>query len=163
MTTLKSSVSDEIHKQLAIELFNFTWDLIEKPDRNETEDETMVNAAHASRFHWDMVGTAQHFATGEWQISRVYSLVGRPEPALFHAQKSLALCQNNQLGDFNTGFAYEALARAYATQGDTKQRDENIALANRSAEKVDKESDRVWLLKNVNTIASLSLPIWEGN
>lgn len=90
MTTLKSSISDEIHKQLAIELFNFTWNLIEKPDRNEAENED-------------------------------------------------------------------------ATQGDTKQRDENIALAKRSAEKVDKESDRVWLLKNVNAVASLSMPIWEGN
>jgi hypothetical protein len=163
MTESKPTVDNQIHKKLAVDLFNLTWDLIEKTDRNEVEDETMVNAAHASRFHWGMVGTPLHFTRGEWQISRVYSLMGRAEPALFHANKSLNLCLDNQLGDFDLGFAYEALARAYAVQGDMTQRDENIAFAKQSAEHVGKETDRMWLLKNVHTVQSLSLPKWGDN
>ncbi|MBS4174794.1 hypothetical protein [Bacillus sp. FJAT-49736] len=161
MIELKTTLNKEIHKKLAIDLFNHTWDLIEKTDRSELDDETMMNSAHASRFHWGLVGTPLHFARGEWQISRVYSLLGRAEPALFHAKKSLELCLNNNLGNFDLGFAYEALARAYATMGDMMQRDENMKLAKLSAEQVQKENDKVWLLKNVNTVISLSLPKWE--
>lgn len=160
MAELKASVDNEVHKKLAVDLFNLTWDLIENTDRNIIEDEQMVNAAHASRFHWGIVGTPLNFARGEWQISRVYSILRRGEPALFHAKKSLELCLDNQLGDFDLGLAYEALARAYAVQEDTAQRDENIALAKQSAERIRKESDTMWLLENVNTVESLSLPKW---
>ncbi|TJY41541.1 hypothetical protein E5161_14175 [Cohnella pontilimi] len=162
MTKLKDTIDNEVHKKLAADLFNVTWDLIEKTERNEMEDETMINAAHASRFHWGIVGTPLHFARGEWQISRVYSLVGRAEPALYHAKKSLELCLDNDLGDFDLGFAYEALARAYAAEGDITQRDENIALAKQASDQVENESDRAWLLNNILTVASLTIPKW-GN
>ena len=36
---------------LAVDLFNYTWTLIEKPDRT-AEDDAMIHAAHASRHHW---------------------------------------------------------------------------------------------------------------
>jgi len=163
VTEFKTDVDKEVHRKLAIDLFNFTWNLIEKADRTEVENEMMVNAAHTSRFHWGVVGTTLNFARGEWQISRVYSVVRRGEPALFHAKKSLDLCLVNQLGDFDLGFAYEAMARAYAIQGSTTQRDDNVALAKRCAERIDKEENRTWLLKNLNTLESLSLPKWENN
>jgi hypothetical protein len=163
MTEQKTNVDNEIHKKLAIDLFNLTWDLIEKTDRNEIDDDKMVNAAHASCFHWGIVGTALNFARGQWQMSRVYSILGRPEPALFHAKKSLALCLDNQLGDFDLGFAYEAMARAYAVHGDSNRRDDNIELAKHCADRVGKEGDRTWLLNNIHTVASLSLPTWRDN
>lgn len=158
-----SIVDEEVHRKLAADLFNFTWDFIEKTVRSEIEDETMINAAHASRFHWGLVGKPVNFARGEWQISRAYSVVYRAEPALYHAKKSLELCLVNQLGHFDLGFAHEAMARAYAVQGDTTQRDENIGHARQAAENVGEEEDRIWLLKNIDTIASLSLPQWEDN
>lgn len=154
----QAPIDVQLHRTLAAELFNLTWDLIEKTDRTAIDDDQMVNAAHASRWHWGMVGTPLNLARGEWQISRVYSLIGRAEPALFHAKKSLALCLDHQLGDFDLGFAYEALARAHAVQGDLRERDDNIARAKKCAERIGKDSDRSWLLKNVDTIQSLSLP-----
>jgi hypothetical protein len=44
----------------------------------------MVHMAHASRFHWDNVGDDQNRAIGEWQVARVYAVLGRAESALFH-------------------------------------------------------------------------------
>ncbi|CEG28793.1 hypothetical protein [Bacillus sp. B-jedd] len=161
MAELKTFEDEGINRKLAIDLFNYAWDLIEKADRSEAEDDAMVNAAHASRFHWGRVGTPLHFARGEWQISRVYSLLGRSEPALYHAKKSLGLCLTNDLGQFDLGFAYEALARGYAVEGDELHRDENLALARQAAEKVEKKTDREWLLKNIDTVVSLSLPKYD--
>jgi hypothetical protein len=161
MTEFKTNVDNEVHRKLAVDLFNYTWDLIEKNDRTAMENDWMIHAAHASRFHWGIVGTPLHWARGEWQISRVYAIVGRAEPALYHAQKSLELCIENNLGDFDLGFAYEAMARAYAVQGNATERDRYIELTRQTGERIAEESDKDWLLKNVDTVESLSLPRWE--
>jgi tetratricopeptide (TPR) repeat protein len=65
--------------------------------------------------------TPAHLARGEWLISRVYAVLQRPEPALYHARRVLDLCQDNGIGDFDLAFAYEALARAHATAGGAAQ------------------------------------------
>jgi len=41
----------------------------------------MIHAAHASRFHWGEIGKPINLGRGEWQISRVYSVLNRPESA----------------------------------------------------------------------------------
>jgi hypothetical protein len=45
-------------RQMAVNLFNYTWELLDKPKRSQEENDTMIHAAHASRFHWGKVGTA---------------------------------------------------------------------------------------------------------
>lgn len=40
-----------LHRQLGIDLFNHTWELLDKPNRTRDEDDAMIHAAHASRFH----------------------------------------------------------------------------------------------------------------
>jgi hypothetical protein len=105
---------------LAAQLFNETWRLMEQQGRSRQDDDRMIHAAHASRYHWGQVAdaTPAHLARGEWQISRVYALLGRPEPAVHHARRVLDLCQENDIGDWDLAFAYEALARAHAVAGD---------------------------------------------
>ena len=44
------------HKQLAIALFNETWDLIDKAKRSKDEDALMIHASHASLYHWLQIG-----------------------------------------------------------------------------------------------------------
>lgn len=147
------------HKKMAIDLFNLTWDLIEKQDRTESENDTMVYAANASRYHWGIVGSALNFARGEWQISRVYAILDRAEPALHHANKSLKLCLEHDLGDFDLGFAYEALARANAVKGNLAEQERNIELALETAEKVDNEENKNWLLKNIDAVSTGVIPV----
>ena len=105
-------------RQLAIDLFNGVWRLLDKEDRTVEEDDRMLHMAHASRYHWGQVGTAANLARGEWQCSHVYAVLGRAEPAAHHARRVLEICQANGIGDWDLGFAYEALARASAVAGD---------------------------------------------
>jgi len=105
-------------RQTAVDLFNRTWSLMELPERTAEQDDEMINAAHASRHHWAAVGTGANLARGEWQISRVYTVLGRPEPAIWHARRCLEHCEANGIGDWDLAFAYEALARAHALAGD---------------------------------------------
>ena len=104
-------------RRLAATLFNHTWTLLEKGDRSVADDDEMIHSAHASRAHWGVVGTPMNFARGEWQVSRVYSVLGRSEPALYHANRCLTLTVENDLGPFDVGCGHEALARAYRVAG----------------------------------------------
>jgi DNA-binding transcriptional MerR regulator len=107
-------------RQLAKDLFNHTWTLLEKPDRTAAEDDEMIHAAHASRFHWGEPGVGEpvNLARGEWQCSRVYAVLGRAEPALWHARRCLAINEANGQADWDIASAYEAMARAWLAAGD---------------------------------------------
>jgi hypothetical protein len=143
----------EQHKMHAADLFNRTWDLLDKADRTPVEVDTMIHAAHASRYHWGEIGTPLEFARGEWQISRVYAVLSRPEAALYHAQRCLDLCQANQIGDFDLAFAYEALARAYAIAEDTAKSGGYIELATQAAEQIEDEGNREYFGGELATVS----------
>ena len=142
----------ESHRKFAIDLFNLTWNLLDKKDRTPEEDDKMIHAAHASRFHWGEIGTPLEFERGEWQISRVYSVLKRSEPALYHAKRCLEICKKNNIGDFDIAFAYEALARAYAAAGLKSQCNENMELARKAGQQIKREDDKKYFLSELATI-----------
>lgn len=112
------TIAPDERRQLAVDLFNHTWALMERTDRSRDEDDEMLHAAHASRYHWGEVGTPANRARGEWQCSRVYAVLGRGEPAEHHARRCLELCEEHGLGDWDLAAAWEAVARASWTVGD---------------------------------------------
>jgi hypothetical protein len=78
----------------------------------------MIHSGHASRYHWGEIGEPVNLARGEWQCSRVYAVLGRAEPALWHARRCLAINEANGTADWDIASAYEAMARAHLTAGD---------------------------------------------
>lgn len=144
----------EAHKKTAAQLFNETWDLIDKTDRTPDENFTMINKAHASVYHHSMGGGgAAQKAMGHWQISHVYALVGMGESALIQARFCLETTISNELSDFNLAFGYEAVSRAYAVLKDAKNmeiyKQKGLDAASRVAEADDKE----YVLREINGIA----------
>jgi hypothetical protein len=129
-------------RRLAAALFNRTWELLMKPERSIADDDEMIHAAHASRYHWGVVGTPVNFARGEWQCTRVYSVLGRAEPALHHARRCLSLATENDLGAFDIGAANEAMARAYRVAGDPDRVAIYVAAADDAATQVTDAEDR---------------------
>ena len=146
------TISKGIHEQLAKSLFNQTWELLGKKERTKEEDLKMMYVAHASRYHWGEIGTPLEFGRGDWQISRVYSVLGRSEAALYHAQLCLSICKENDIGDFDLAFAYEALARAYAVAGDKSNSDKYFAKAREAGEKIEDQGNRDYFLGELNSI-----------
>ena len=115
-------------RQLAADLFNLVWTLLEQTGRSTEDDDRMVHAAHASRYHWGQVGGPQQLAIGEWQCARVYSVLGRAEPALHHARRCLEIATGGDVPDWLIASAHEGMARAYAVAGQRES-----ALASRAA------------------------------
>lgn len=142
----------EWHRKQAVQSFNNCWDLIEKKDRTKADDLLMIHMAHASRFHWGEIGTSLNFARGEWQVSRVYALVGMFESARYHAQNSLDYCLENNIADFDLAFAYEALARAYKLGNDPDMKHKYIALAEAAALNITKVEDKKYFLSELSQI-----------
>jgi hypothetical protein len=139
-------------RKLAASLFNEVWRLLELPVRTETEDALMLHGAHASCYHWMRVGEPVNRARGEWQVSRVYSVLGQPEAAFRHAQKVLDICQREGIGDFDLAFAYEALARASAVGGDTDAARNWAAQAREASAAIADDEDRNLVLADLATI-----------
>ena len=142
----------KMHRAQGVELFNFTWTLIEKKERTQEEVDTMIHAAHASRHHWGFVGEPKNFARGEWQISRVYAVLGRVEPAMYHANRCLAICEENGIGDFDIAYAYEALARATSIAGAERKLSEYMSKARALGAKIADAEDREHFEEDLATI-----------
>ena len=142
----------EFHRKMAVDLFNLVWDLMDKEQRTSDEDFKMLHAAHASRYHWGEIGTALQFERGEWQISRVYTVLNRPEPALFHAITCLKICEDNNIGDFDVAFAYEAVARAYAIAGNTAECQKYSELAQKAGELIKEDDNKKYFYSELSTV-----------
>jgi hypothetical protein len=141
------------HEKLAKSLFNLVWDLLDKECRTTAEDERMLHAAHASRYHWGVIGGPLELARGEWQLARVYAVLDRGEPAIHHATRSLELCKANDIGDFDLAFAYEALARAYAVTGETTMARGYLAQAEQAGDEIDEADNRTYFQSELATIS----------
>jgi hypothetical protein len=142
----------EQHRKFGVSLFNQVWELLEKQDRTPEEDDKMLHTAHASRYHWGEIGQPVNFARGEWQISRVYAVLNRGEPALYHAQKCLTICQQNNIGDFDLAYAYEALARASAVAGNQPETNRYLKLAQEAGEQISEDDDQKLFYSDLETI-----------
>jgi hypothetical protein len=142
-----------VERRLAADLFNHVWTLLGKAERTADEDDEMLHAAHASRFHWIAVGTRIHAARGEWQCSRVYAVLGRAEPALHHARRCLELALDaEEAEDWDVPFAHEALARAHAVAGDSAEARRYLELARAGAESIADPEERELVLGDLATI-----------
>ena len=145
------------HRRVAIALFNHTWTLLERRERTEDEALEMLHAAHASGFHWSRAGTPRNRSIAEWQVSRVYAVLGRPEPARFHGQVALDLATTHHLAPFYVGAAHEALARAAAIAGDKEGRERHLRAARGLARRVRGREDAALLRADLASVPRVAL------
>ncbi|MEE9592047.1 MAG: hypothetical protein V3W28_00510 [Thermoplasmata archaeon] len=146
----------ESHRWFAVDLFNHTWDLLDKENRTSGEDERMIHAAHASRFHWGEVGEPRNLAVGEWQIARVYATLSRPQSSLRHAKRSLEILEENSISGFHRASAYEGIARAHSVAGDASEARRFIQLAREEAEQITDPEEKELLFDQLSEIPESS-------
>jgi DNA-binding transcriptional MerR regulator len=147
----------ETHRTVAVSLFNHVWTLLEVEQRTPEQDDEMVHAAHASCWHWRRVGAPdepQRLAVGEWQCSRVYSVLGRPEPALHHARRCLALTESHEMEDWVAASGAEAMARAHRAAGDRAAFEEWRARAVAATAAIADPEDREVIEGDIETLGA---------
>jgi hypothetical protein len=144
----------EERRTLAVDLFNRSWELMLQPKRTPEQDDELLHTAYASRHHWSQVGTTANAARGEWQLSRVYTVLGRAEPALYHAKRCLAYCESDPgaLEDWDLPYAYEALARAQLVAGNDDEAKRFATQARELGQVVADDEDREHLENDLGTL-----------
>jgi len=132
------------HRALGVALYNHVWTLLETTDRTPAQVDEMIHAAHASRFHWSRAEGSEpvNLARGEWQCSRVYAVLGRGEPALWHARRCLAINEANGSADWDIASAFEAMARATLVAGDAAAAADWKAKATAALDGIADQDDR---------------------
>jgi len=114
-----------VHRSLAIEANNSTWEILGKPgDQISLEElEEMTRRAYVAAYHWQRAegSTPANSARAEWLLSRVWAVRGDGNQAMLYAKRCMALCEESSLNDFDLAYAYEALARAHACIGQAQE------------------------------------------
>jgi len=141
-----------VHRYFSATCFNKAWGFIDNPHRSPDEELAMLQTAMASLWHWSQREDAapQNLSVGNWQVSRVYCLLGQAENARRHAEVSLKLAEGHE--PFYVAFAYEALARAEMIAGDKAKMQEHLEKASALAEKVEDEEDKQVLMADLESI-----------
>ena len=130
------------HRQLAVSLFNRTWELLDQETRSHEERAEMLTAAFASRHHWREIGDSRNFAISEWQVSRVAAVLGYPDLAEEYGRRSLETASKARLGPFYEGYAHEALARAARLAGNRDLKAKHLEIAHELMDQVEEASER---------------------
>jgi hypothetical protein len=148
-------VTPEEHRRLGVELYNGTWELIERPARTPDEDDEMLHRAHASAYHWlQAPHTAANRARSQWLCSRVHVLAGQPEGALHHARRCLVLVEghSDEMEDWDLAGAHEALARAHLAAGDADEARRYVGLARGAAAAIANPKDREHIDEDLDSL-----------
>ncbi len=144
------SLQTEEHRRLGIDLYNRTWTLMDAPG------DEMLHCAHASAYHWMQGGgTTANRARSEWLCSRVYSILGRPEPALHHARHCLELVESapDEMEDWDIAGAHEAMARAHLVAGEKEEARRNYELAREDTAKIANPEDAKHIAADLDSLA----------
>ena len=147
----KNFTLNEAHAYFAKALNGEVWNLLEKAERTQAEDERMLFAAYASAYHWLEAGTALNQQRGEWLITRVQTVLGNRETALLHAKHCLALTMQheNLMKDFDFAYAFEGLSRAHALNGNLDKGAYYLEEAKKAGEKISAKGDREFFFKDL--------------
>ena len=141
------------HKKFAAAAFNRTWDFIELKSRTDDEVRQMLDAAHASSWHWRHRddATPKNRSIADWQLSRVYALAGHGAIALDYGNLSLETALEVGL-PFFTGYAYEAIARANWVLGNLDDARAALASADEYLTQIPAEEDKALLRPDLDDI-----------
>lgn len=144
MTEEKKYTLAEAQYHFAVDFHRKTWEMLEKQNRNDEDNARMINYAHASLSLWYAAGTAARHQRGEWLLSRIYAVLGDGKLAIHHAHRCLKILEGNknEMEDFDFAFAYEAIARALAVNGDKSEAKRFFEKAQKAGEEIKEKEDR---------------------
>lgn len=122
--------------------FNRTWEYLDADQLTREDEEDMLAAALAQRYHWYEVGSERNRSIADWQVSRVAVVLGYADLGRRFGERSLEIVVEYDLDPFVRGFAHEAIARAAASVDDVETFTEHLELARAALAEIEDEEDR---------------------
>lgn len=130
------------HRTFAPIAFNSAWEYLDADRLTREQEEEMLAATLAQKWHWSTVGEPRNWAIADWQVSRVLAVMGHAELARRFGERSLEIATEHGLDPFVKGFAHEAIARAAAEVDDIDTFTEHLEAARALASEIEDPNDR---------------------
>jgi hypothetical protein len=141
-------------RELATQLFNRCWELLEST-RSADDDVELLTAAFSSRFHWSSVGAIEQWITSDWMVARAAAATSDGELSLRFAERAHRAAQENAVPDWLIASTAEGVARAFAVTGDVEAFNNWSALAARLIEVIADPEDKALI---ASQLAELDAP-----
>jgi len=142
----------ESHRQHAMECNNLAWALSESTYRTPLQDNEMLDAAHASAYHWARIGTDLNRARARMLLGHVHAALGMAATALVYARESFEYLATHKAPDWEIAFAHAVLAHAAFAAGEVDLHRRHFARANELGRAIADPEDREIFFKTFNVI-----------
>jgi hypothetical protein len=129
------------HRRFAAAGNNRAWDLSEQT-RNPAEDEEMLNAAHASAWHWARVGSELNCMRATMLLAEVHALLGLGHSAMAYAEEMRTYFLGVQPPASEFAFVHVVHAHAASAAGQTEKHRASYGLALAAIEAVSNEEEK---------------------
>ncbi|MBI1338305.1 MAG: hypothetical protein GC164_15290 [Phycisphaera sp.] len=133
---------DRWHKWFAIECNNRAWELITLPERSGDQSHELELVAHASAYHWSVVGKPIHVARADCLLSAMLVALRRGDEAMRYAKRYLGFCELNDCEAWDRAFAHAGVAHAAYLLGDLATHNLEYTTAKTLGESLTDEEDR---------------------
>jgi hypothetical protein len=142
------------HRHFAMEANNRAWQLAVEP-RDLAKDREMLSAAHASAWHWAVVGTELNRMRATMLLAEVHALLGHGATALTYARemREYFLCHADT-PDWEVAFTHAVYAHAAHAVGDLAQHRAAYQEAVVAMVAISEEEDRAIVLKTFSQVAA---------
>jgi nicotinamide mononucleotide (NMN) deamidase PncC len=104
------------HKRFAATANNRAWEL-SVLERTAEQDQEMLDAAHASAWHWNAIGTELNRMRATMLLAEVHALLGFGESALRYAEEMRAYFVARETADWELAFTHVIHAHAASAVG----------------------------------------------
>jgi hypothetical protein len=110
--------SDPAARAMAVTAHNVAVELENQPSLTSDERALMLRAADVSRVFWRMTGGWMEWERAEYRLTMSHLKAGEARGALHHAERCLAIVEENGSDPGEVFFAREALSRSRLATGD---------------------------------------------
>jgi hypothetical protein len=146
---------EEANHYFAVHYNNTIWQLLEKKEKTEEENNEIINLAHASLLHWSKSPKCKkvNLQRGEYMISLAYINANRKEPALYYAKRCRKMTEENEAEnqDFDMAYAEFIMAKALRLNGDHEEANKYLQEAQKLGEAIkNKEDKRIFMNDLIN-------------
>lgn len=151
MGTLNEQDSPEWHRHFAAVTNNRAWELATS-DRSSADDLEMLNAAHASAYHWAATGDELSVMRARMLLAEVHCLVGLGRTAYEYAQEMSVYFKSAETPDWELAFTHTIHAHACYVAGKTEEYSASYASAIQAIKDIADEADRAIVLPTFNLV-----------
>ncbi len=141
------------HRYFAVECNNRAWDL-SIAARTASEDEEMLNAAHAAAMHWQAVGTELNHMRAKMLLAEVHAALGLGASAFAYAAEIKPFFLERDSPDWEIAFAHAIYAHAAHAAGKHDEHRRAYAEAHAAIDAIAADADREIVLKTYARVPS---------